>query len=244
MAIARALVHDPLLVLADEPTGNLDEDTGRDVLELLDRLTRQAGKNLILVTHSPEAAAWPTGCCPCTAGAWSCMRHTPTCRGAEPVTTAPARPPLGVRLRYLRRHPWQTLLMVLGIALGVAVVVAVDLANSAATRAFDLSTDAIAGRATHQIVGGPLGLDEAVYTRLRVDGGVRPAAPVVTDYVSSPQLGDRPLQLLGVDPFAEAPFRSYLLTGAARCRASGVQTSPVARPPQVADPSSPGPVPC
>ena len=58
VAIARALVNDPLLVLADEPTGNLDEETGRQVLALLDRLTRQAGKNLILVTHSREAAAY------------------------------------------------------------------------------------------------------------------------------------------------------------------------------------------
>ena len=58
VAIARALVHDPLLVLADEPTGNLDEDTGRQVMALLDRLTRQNGKNLILVTHSNEAAAY------------------------------------------------------------------------------------------------------------------------------------------------------------------------------------------
>ena len=57
VAIARALVHDPLLVLADEPTGNLDEETGRQVLELLDRLTRRAGKNMIMVTHSNEAAA-------------------------------------------------------------------------------------------------------------------------------------------------------------------------------------------
>ena len=58
IAMARALVHDPLLVLADEPTGNLDDETGRQVLALLDRLTRQAGKNLILVTHSTEAAAY------------------------------------------------------------------------------------------------------------------------------------------------------------------------------------------
>ena len=55
VAIARALIHDPLLVLADEPTGNLDDETGKGVLRLLDRLTRQAGKNLILVTHSQDA---------------------------------------------------------------------------------------------------------------------------------------------------------------------------------------------
>ncbi len=58
VAIARALIHDPLIVLADEPTGNLDEATGRQVLELLDRLTRMAGKNMVLVTHSAEAAGW------------------------------------------------------------------------------------------------------------------------------------------------------------------------------------------
>jgi putative ABC transport system ATP-binding protein len=58
VAIARALVHDPLLVLADEPTGNLDEETGRQVLALLDKLTRQAGKNLIMVTHSKENAIY------------------------------------------------------------------------------------------------------------------------------------------------------------------------------------------
>ena len=56
VAIARALVNDPLLLLADEPTGNLDEETGAKVLALLDRLTRQAGKNIIIVTHSQEAA--------------------------------------------------------------------------------------------------------------------------------------------------------------------------------------------
>ncbi len=56
VALARALAHDPLLVLADEPTGNLDEATSTAILALLDRLTRQAGKNLIVVTHSAEAA--------------------------------------------------------------------------------------------------------------------------------------------------------------------------------------------
>jgi putative ABC transport system ATP-binding protein len=58
VAIARAIVHDPLVVLADEPTGNLDEETGEQVLNLLDKLTRQAGKNLIMVTHSKENAIY------------------------------------------------------------------------------------------------------------------------------------------------------------------------------------------
>lgn len=54
VAIARALAHDPMLLLADEPTGNLDEETGEMVLKLLLDLTRDAGKTLIMATHSPE----------------------------------------------------------------------------------------------------------------------------------------------------------------------------------------------
>jgi putative ABC transport system ATP-binding protein len=57
VAIARALVRDPPLVLADEPTGNLDDATGVAVMDLLDAVTRRAGKTLLLVTHSREIAA-------------------------------------------------------------------------------------------------------------------------------------------------------------------------------------------
>ncbi len=56
IAIARALVHEPLLILADEPTGNLDEETGSGIMDLLTELARQTGRHLILVTHSLEAA--------------------------------------------------------------------------------------------------------------------------------------------------------------------------------------------
>ncbi len=54
VAIARALVADPLLVLADEPTGNLDEETGRQIVNLLLRMTQAAGKTLLMATHNPE----------------------------------------------------------------------------------------------------------------------------------------------------------------------------------------------
>jgi putative ABC transport system ATP-binding protein len=58
VAISRALVHDPSIVLADEPTGNLDEETGKQILDMLDQLTRKSNKNLVMVTHSPEVIAY------------------------------------------------------------------------------------------------------------------------------------------------------------------------------------------
>ncbi len=54
IAIARALVHDPGIILADEPTGNLDYDTGLVIVDLLDRVVKQKGKTMIMVTHSKD----------------------------------------------------------------------------------------------------------------------------------------------------------------------------------------------
>lgn len=103
--------------------------------------------------------------------------------------------------------------MTLGIALGVAVMVGIDIANASAARAFDLSASAVTGHATHAIVGSGQSLEESLYVRLRTDPewrGKLESAPLVRAYAVSPQLGKVPFTLLGIDPFAEAPFRSYL----------------------------------
>lgn len=57
VAIARALVTDPTLIVADEPTGDLDRQTGEEILVLLDELHRDLGKTIVMVTHDPKAAA-------------------------------------------------------------------------------------------------------------------------------------------------------------------------------------------
>ena len=54
IAIARALIHDPDIVLADEPTGNLDYETGLVIVDLLDRVVKQKGKTMVMVTHSKD----------------------------------------------------------------------------------------------------------------------------------------------------------------------------------------------
>ena len=56
VAIARAIVTDPTIIVADEPTGDLDRASAADVLELMDRLNRESGKTIIMVTHDPKAA--------------------------------------------------------------------------------------------------------------------------------------------------------------------------------------------
>jgi len=56
VAIARAVVTDPTILVADEPTGDLDRQSAAEILELMDRLNHESGKTIIMVTHDPRAA--------------------------------------------------------------------------------------------------------------------------------------------------------------------------------------------
>lgn len=112
--------------------------------------------------------------------------------------------------RYISRRRFQSLLFVLGITLGVAVGVAIDLANGSASRAFELSVSSVTGRATHQIVGTSSGLPTDLYRRIRTELGLRASAPVIDSVAQALSLDGRSVRILGIDPFAEAPFRDYL----------------------------------
>ena len=62
VAIARALVADPSLIVADEPTGDLDRDSADEILQILEALAAKQGKTIVMVTHDPKAAARATRC--------------------------------------------------------------------------------------------------------------------------------------------------------------------------------------
>ena len=119
---------------------------------------------------------------------------------------------LAASRRYLTRHPWQTWLSIVGIALGVAVVIAVDLANESARRGFRLSVEQVAGPATHQIRSADGRIADAIYAELRLTRRLDLATPVIEAPI---RVGERSLTLLGLDLIAAAPMRPDLLGGGA-----------------------------
>src|SRR4051795_526518 len=107
-------------------------------------------------------------------------------------------------LRHLLRHPAQLALALLGLALGVGTIIAVDIATASSGRAFELSMEAVNGAATHEIRGGPGGVDESLYVRLKTSGIPVALTPIVEGYVD---VGDETLQLVGIDPMIDASVR-------------------------------------
>jgi putative ABC transport system permease protein len=116
----------------------------------------------------------------------------------------PSRLLLRAGLRHLLRRPWLALLPLFGVALGVALVLAVELANRAALSALAGSVEALAGRATHRVVGGANELPEGLWGELLRRFPALDVAPVLERDVL---LADRPgevLRCLGVDPLSAA----------------------------------------
>ncbi|MBF0190369.1 MAG: FtsX-like permease family protein [Magnetococcales bacterium] len=113
--------------------------------------------------------------------------------------------------RHLLAQPGLAFLAMIGVALGVATATAVDLANQGALRAMRLSVEAATGKATHRLVGHPLGVPEGYYAAWRLLPNAPPAAPVIEGTI---RVGDLPdphsLTLLGVDPLAEGGMRPAL----------------------------------
>ena len=125
--------------------------------------------------------------------------------------------------RHFLRHPLQLLLAILGVALGVAMVVSIDLAAESTHRAFALSMQALTGRYTHHLTGGPSGLPESLFTRLRVEEGIRESAPAIEGYVT---VNDITLRLAGFDPFSERNLRSRFVKAARNDDAVRLLTEP------------------
>jgi putative ABC transport system permease protein len=108
---------------------------------------------------------------------------------------------------FLWQHPWQLALAILGIALGVAVVISIDLAMESSLTAFDQAGKAFSGIATHRIIASDGGLDEKLYTRLRVGQGIKKLSPVVSGYVQLAEQPDNSFKLIGIDPFVEKSLK-------------------------------------
>jgi ABC-type lipoprotein export system ATPase subunit/ABC-type lipoprotein release transport system permease subunit len=141
-AIARALIHNPALVLADEPTGNLDSVTGEEVMALLQELNREQGVTLIVVTHDPEVAAYADRIVRLRDGLVEVIETVePQTNGHRPdglALTSPTanhdplpeqgkyqfRDMLQTALRNLRRRPVRNILTAMGVLIGIVTLVA------------------------------------------------------------------------------------------------------------------------
>ncbi len=103
--------------------------------------------------------------------------------------------------KYFFKHPWVILLSIIGVSIGVAVVVAIDIANTSSQKAFELSVKNLTGTATHQITGGPLGMDENFYTEFVMAFPEIEASPVVEGYI---KLKGETINLMGLDIFSSS----------------------------------------
>lgn len=116
---------------------------------------------------------------------------------------------LKTTLAFSQKHWPRTLLLIFGIALGVSAVIAIDIAKSSVGKSFTISTDLLTGKATHRIVGSDFRIDQEVFVDLKMKLGIDACTPVISDFVTVAAFGDKEMQLIGIDPFAESAFREF-----------------------------------
>ena len=210
IAIARALVHRPQVVLADEPTGNLDPDSAHAVITLLRDCLHAEGATGILVTHSHAAAARADRVLTLT------QRRARGDHAAVSTATAPAvaaavlHAVVGGALAHQRGR---LVLSMLAIALGVALGFAVAVINEAAIGEFTGGMKTLAGVADFEVRGPRSGFPDALFADLARDPDVAVASPVVE--VDARIAGrDDALRVYGVDAFRAAAVTPAFVGGA------------------------------
>jgi len=136
-AIARALINNPKIILADEPTGNLDSSIGAEVMKLLRELNTERGVTLIIVTHDPEVAAYADRIVHLRDGQISAIEKPVDVEPIPDSTIKPGSPSekkpngslafndlLGTALGNLRRRPVRNILTSAGVVIGIITLVA------------------------------------------------------------------------------------------------------------------------
>jgi macrolide transport system ATP-binding/permease protein len=136
VAIARALLNGPRVILADEPTGNLDSKTGEEVIDLFKRLNREKGMTLVLVTHDPSVAShshrtihFKDGLVAgeenkSAASSAPTPQHSGKTSPAEKGFTADIMANIRVAMNSIRANKMRSALTMLGVIIGVAAVIA------------------------------------------------------------------------------------------------------------------------
>ena len=114
MALARALIHQPRWLLADEPTGSLDEHNAEQVMALMMSAVRDTGAGLLLVSHNPGYGDLADRVLRLEGDSWSSSRAPPWLTSAGGLLMLP----LKALLRLYRAHPWLLLMSLTGLTLG------------------------------------------------------------------------------------------------------------------------------
>ena len=181
VAIGRALAVKPLLLLADEPTGNLDEATADDVLALTRDLVARTGCGFLMVTHSARLAATLDR---------QINLHARTDRMSRIVWI------LAVLLSHWRRHPMQLATLLIGLISATALWSGVQALNQQARTSYDRAAATFGGARTAMLVGrNGATFPQQLFVDLRRAGW--PVSPVLEGRV---QIGGRSFRLLGIEP--------------------------------------------